>query len=107
MNQAEFLETLWDTYQKVCEQRKIDPGTKEAFIMRNMPKGYKPDDLLDKAPKPKSLMPKAPLFKAEENITISRRELRKMLEDAAQRGYTLAIQERSTNATLQANFEEV
>jgi hypothetical protein len=107
MNHAEFLEKQWATYKQACKVNNIDPGEKEAFIARNMPKDYKPDYLLDKTPKPKSLMPKEPLFKAEENITISRRTLKEMLEDAAQKGYELAIKERSTNEPLQANTKDV
>lgn len=90
MTQDEFLEKQWLTYKKVCEEKGMDTGTKEAFIERNTPKDYKPDQLLEVTPKPTCLKVKTPLMKAEENVTISRRELRRMLQDAAQRGYELA-----------------
>lgn len=100
MNQAEFLEKQWEAYRQKCIELNIEIGTKEGFIARNTPKGFKPDDLLDKAPKPECLTIIPPLMKVEENITISRRVLRKMLEIAAQKGYELAINERSIDAAL-------
>ena len=65
----------------------MDAGTKEAFIERQSPKHFKPDCLLDRTPKSLCLSVIAPLLKAEENITISRIELRRMLEEVALRAY--------------------
>ena len=89
MTHQEFLEKQWATYKKICDQKGMDTGTKEAFIERNTPKDYKPDQLLEVTPKPACLKVKTPLMKAEENVTISRRVLRRMLEDATKRGYEL------------------
>ena len=71
----------------------MDAGTKEAFIERQSPKDFKPDYLLDKTPKPVCLHVKTPLLKAEENITLSRRELKRMLEEVAFRAYELGKKE--------------
>lgn len=92
MNTKE-LEQQWASYKATCDQNGMDAGTKEDFIKRNTTKDFKPDYLLDKTPKPPCLKVKTPLMKAEENIIISRRELRRMLQDAAQRGYDLAKEE--------------
>ena len=89
MTQEEFLNKQWEGYKKICDKKGIESGTKEDFITRNTPKDFKPDYLLDVVPKGKCLHVKTPLMQAEENITISRRELRRMLEDVAQRGYEL------------------
>ena len=90
---TEELNQKWVFYKSACDAKGIDAGTKEDFIKRNSPKNFKPDYLIDVTPKPECLSAKTPLFKAEENITLSRRELRRMLEDAAQRGYELGIKE--------------
>lgn len=92
MNTKE-LEQQWAFYKSVCDAKGIDAGTKEEFIKRNTPKDFKPDYLLEVTPKLECLHVKTPLFKAEENITISRRVLKRMLEDAVQRGYELGIKE--------------
>ncbi len=89
MTHVEFLERQWVSYQKVCKEKNMNSGTKEEFIKRNTPKDYTPDCLLNVTYKAECLHVKAPLFKAEENVTLSRRELRHMLEDAAQLGYEL------------------
>lgn len=89
MNQEQFLEKQWEWYQKICKEKDMDAGTKEDFIKRNSPSDFKPDYLLNKTPKPPCLSVRTPLMKPEENITISRRELRRMLEEVAQRGYEL------------------
>ena len=94
MNQTEFLEKQWHRYQFVCVQRGIDAGTKEAFLERNTPKHYSTDTLLSPTPKTPSLLKESlPLFKAEENILLSRRELKNMLSLAAQMGYELGKKE--------------
>ncbi|MFW9625129.1 MAG: hypothetical protein ACMV1K_00180 [Sulfurospirillum sp.] len=48
MNQAYFLEKQWIQYEKVCNEKGIDAGTKEDFFERQTPKSFKPDMLLDK-----------------------------------------------------------
>lgn len=93
MTQHEFLEKQWQMYEKVCLEKGMDAGTKEAFIERQTPRNFTADTLLETRPKSNVLHVKTPLFKTEENITMSRRELRRMLEDAAQRGYELGIKE--------------
>ena len=94
MNHAEFLEKQWRAYQKVCEQKGMDAGTQEAFLERNTPKHYSTDTLGTQTPKNPSLIKASlPLFKAEENIIISKRELRNMLSYAAQKGYELGLSE--------------
>lgn len=94
MNQAEFLEKQWSAYQFVCEQKGIDAGTKEAFLERNTPKHYSTDTLSTQTLKSPSLLKESlPLFKAEENIILSKRELRNMLLLAAQKGYELGKSE--------------
>ena len=93
MTHQEFLEKQWATYKKICDQKGMDTGTKEAFIERNTPKDYKPDQLLEVTLKPACLKVKTPLMKAEENVTISRRELKRMLEEVALRAYELGIKE--------------
>ena len=93
MTQEEFLEKQWKNYQAVCHMKGMLTGTKEDFIKRQTPKDFKPDMLLEKTLKSPCLSVKTPLFKAEENITIPRRVLNKMLEEAVKRGYELGIQE--------------
>ena len=94
MNHASFLEKQWSAYQRMCEQKGIDAGTKEAFLERNTPKHYSTDTLGTQTPKNPSLIKESlPLFKAEENIILSKRELRNMLSYAAQRGYELGKSE--------------
>ena len=93
MTHEEFLEKQWQNYQAVCNMKGMDAGTKEDYIKRQTPTYYKPDVLLEKTLKSPCLSVKTPLFKAEENITIPRRVLNKMLEEAAKRGYELGIQE--------------
>ena len=93
MTQEEFLEKQWENYQAVCHMKGMTTGTKEDFIKRQTPKDFKPDMLLEKTLKSPCFSVKTPLFKAEENITIPRRVLNKMLEEAAKRGYALGIQE--------------
>ena len=79
--------------------RAIDAGTKEAFFERQMPKNYTVDTLLERREKMPSLIKeRLPLFQAEENVTLSRRELKKMLLEAAQRGYELGMSERDPSA---------
>lgn len=107
MSQEEFLKKHWASYQKRCVQLGIETGTKEGFITRNTPKDYKPDYLTEKTPKAECLKIKTPLFKAEENITIPRRVLKRMLEDAAKRGYQLAIKERITHDSLPQDIEDI
>lgn len=87
------LDIQWVFYKSMCDEKGMDAGTKEAFIKRNTIKEYKPDHLLEVNPKPECLRVETPLFKAEENITISRRVLKRMLEDAVERGYELAKKE--------------
>jgi len=93
MMNTEELHRQWAFYKSACDAKGIDAGTKEDFIKRNTPKDFKPDYLLEVTPKLGCLHVRIPLFKAEENITLSRRELRHMLEDAAQRGYELGVKE--------------
>jgi len=85
MTQTDFLEKQWLRYEKICKEKGMDAGTKEAFMERQSPKDFKPDYLLDKTPKTPCLIVKTPLMKPEENITISRRELKRMLEEVALR----------------------
>lgn len=92
MNQDE-LHRQWVFYKSMCDEKGMDSGTKEDFIKRNSTKDFKPDYLLDRNPKPECLRVKTPLMKPEENITIPRRVLRRMLEDAAKRGYELGKEE--------------
>lgn len=73
----------------------MEAGTKEAFIERQTPKNFTVDTLLEIKPKGEYLHVKVPIFKAEENIIISRRELRNMLKEAAQRGYEIGKEERA------------
>jgi len=93
MTQTDFLEKQWLRYEKICKEKGMDAGTKEAFMERQSPKDFKPDYLLDKTPKTPCLIVKTPLMKPEENITISRRELKRMLEEVALRAYELGIKE--------------
>ncbi len=92
MTQKE-LEQQWVFYKSACDAKGIDAGTKEEFIKRNSPSDFKPDYLLDKTTKTPCLIVKTPLMQAEENITISRRELKRMLEEVALRAYELGIKE--------------
>ena len=93
MTQTEFLEKQWLRYEKICKEKGMDAGTKEAFIERQSPKDFKPDYLLDVTPKSKCLHVKTPLMQAEENITLSRRELKSMLEEVALKAYELGTKE--------------
>lgn len=93
MTHDEFIEKQWLRYEKICKEKGMEAGTKEAFIERQTPKNFTVDTLLEIKPKSTCLHVKVPLLKAEENITISRRELRKMLEEVAQRGYELGLKE--------------
>ena len=89
MTHEEFLEKQWLRYEKICKEKGMDAGTKEAFIERQSPKHFKLDCLLERTPKSLCLSVREPLLKAEENITLSRRELRRMLEEVALRAYEL------------------
>jgi|GEM_PF-5372636 len=93
MTQDEFIEKQWLRYEKICKEKGMEAGTKEAFIERQTPKNFTVDTLLETKPKSTCLHVKVPLLKAEENITMSRRELRKMLEEVAQRRYELGLKE--------------
>ena len=93
MTQTDFLEKQWQNYQDKCIEKGMDAGTKEAFIERQSPKHFKPDCLLERTPKSLCLSVRTPLLKAEENITLSRRELRRMLEEVALRAYELGVKE--------------
>ncbi|WP_067177047.1 hypothetical protein [Sulfurospirillum sp. UCH001] len=93
MTHEKFLEKQWQNYQTICNMKGMDAGTKEDYIKRQTPTYYKPDVLLEKTPKSPCLSVKTPILKAEENITLSRRELKRMLEEVALRAYELGIKE--------------
>lgn len=90
---ANELDQQWVFYKSTCDAKGIEAGTKEEFIKRNSNAVFTSDCLLDVTPKPPCLSVKTPLFKAEDNITLSRRELMCMLEEVALRAYELGIKE--------------
>ena len=93
MTHEEFLEKQWLRYEKICKEKGMEAGTKEAFIERQTPKNFTVDTLLEIKPKSTCLHVKVPLMQAEENITISRRELKSMLEEVALKAYELGTKE--------------
>jgi len=123
MTQVEFLEKLWLSYQKMCKEKCIDAGTKERFMAAQQPKHYSTDTLLVKTQKPtspllvktqkptsplaeqhvpdinvreintvKDLTPLFKIYKGNDFI-LTRTELRKIIEDAINRGYELGKKE--------------
>jgi len=112
MTQVEFLEKLWLSYQKMCKEKCIDAGTKERFMAAQQPKHYSTDTLLVKTQKPTSPLAEqhvpdinvreintvkdlTPLFKIYKgnDFILTRTELRKIIEDAINRGYELGKKE--------------
>ena len=71
MTQTEFLEKQWLRYEKICKEKGMDAGTKEAFIERQSPKEYKPDQLLEKKEKAQSLIKVEDKIVVEEVIEIA------------------------------------
>lgn len=93
MTHDEFIEKQWLRYEKICKEKGMEAGTKEAFIERQTPKNFTVDTLLEIKPKGAYLHVKVPLMQAEENITLSRRELKRMLEEVALKAYELGTKE--------------
>ena len=110
MTQVEFLEKLWLSYKKMCKEKCIEIGTKERFMDAQQPKRYSTDTLLitqkstslmikqhapDICKRDKHKVEKLPLFKIhkDNDFILTRSELRKIIEDAIQRGYKLGKEE--------------